>query len=224
MQKDFLAVIGLSWSLDLKRSGTELAIANQMDLGIGLQRKCCRISQDLSIWYSVVPVPWRGQLRSQGGGKATIHFKASDENVQLLLKIVMSISQFSLYGTVADMIKELPVGQRAPGKPVASGQLDKQEILTQLPLAELQANEERQGNLLQEYEQRFEKFIRRPEVIQTLLRIISRNWTIFLCSSITKRKSKSLFMPRKNHASRSKRNSNKKDGSKAMYDLPQFRT
>ena len=42
-------------------------------------------------------------------------------------------------------------------KPAASGQLDKQEILTQPPLAEVQANEERHGNLLQEYEQRFEK-------------------------------------------------------------------
>ena len=55
------------------------------------------------------------------------------------------------------MIAELPVGQRAPGTPVASVQLDKQEILTQPPLAEVQANEERQGNLLQEYKQRFEK-------------------------------------------------------------------
>ena len=56
-----------------------------------------------------------------------------------------------------DLIADSPVGQRAPGKSVASGQLDKQEILTQLPLAELQANEERQGNLLQEYEERFER-------------------------------------------------------------------
>ena len=54
------------------------------------------------------------------------------------------------------MIAELPVDQRAPGKPVASGQLDNQDIITP-PLAELQANEERQGNLLQENEQRFEK-------------------------------------------------------------------
>ena len=54
------------------------------------------------------------------------------------------------------MIAELPVDQRAPGKPVASGQLDKQDIITP-PLAKLQANEERQGNLLQENEQRFEK-------------------------------------------------------------------
>ena len=34
-----------------------------------------------------------------------------------------------------------------------SGQLDEQEILTQHPFAALQANEERQRNLLHEYEQ-----------------------------------------------------------------------
>ena len=71
--------------------------------------------------------------------------------------MVISVSPLSLYGAVADMVAELPVGRRAPGKPVASGRLDKQEILTQPPLAKWQANEERQGNPLQEYEQRFEK-------------------------------------------------------------------
>ena len=49
------------------------------------------------------------------------------------------------------------VSQKASEKPAAPGQLDKQEILAQLLFAEVQANEERQGNLLQEYEQRFEK-------------------------------------------------------------------
>ena len=71
--------------------------------------------------------------------------------------MVISVNQLSLYGAAAEMCEELPVGRRAPGKPVASGQLDRQEIITQPPLAELQANVERQGNLLQEYEQRFEK-------------------------------------------------------------------
>ena len=48
------------WSfLDLKRRGTELTIANQMDLGIELQRKCWWISQKPIILYSVAPVPWR---------------------------------------------------------------------------------------------------------------------------------------------------------------------
>ena len=54
--------------------------------------------------------------------------------------MVISINQLSLYGAVADMIAELPVDQRVPVKPVASGQLDKQEILTRPPFAELQAN------------------------------------------------------------------------------------
>ena len=81
------------------------------------------------------------------------------------------------------MLEELPVGQRTAGKPAASGQLDNQEILTQRPLAQVQANEERQGNLLQEYEQRFEKLSDRSEVIQTMLRSryeISRSETILL--------------------------------------------
>ena len=71
--------------------------------------------------------------------------------------MVVSVNQLSLYGAVADMIEELPVGRRVPEKPVASRQLDKQEIITQPLLEEVQANEERQGNLLQQHEQRFEK-------------------------------------------------------------------
>ena len=59
MLKDSLAVIGLSWGLELKRSGTELTIANQMDLGTELQRKCCSTSKDPVILHSVVPMPWR---------------------------------------------------------------------------------------------------------------------------------------------------------------------
>ena len=99
--------------------------------------------------------------------------------------MVISVNQLSIYGAIAEKIAELPVGQGAPGKPVASGQLDEQEILTQPPLAELQANGERQGNLLQKYEQRFEKL---SEVIQTMLRSrfeTSRSLTILLCSSVT---------------------------------------
>ena len=53
------------------------------------------------------------------------------------------------------------------------------------------------------------KIVRRPEVIQTMLRSrfeIFRSWTIILCFSVTKRKRKSIFMPRVYVASRSKRN------------------
>ena len=96
-------------------------------------------------------------MRRKGGGKTTIHFNGSTENIELLLQMVISVNQLSLHGPVADMIAQLPVDQRAPGKPVASGQLDEVEILTQPPLAELQATEEQQRNPLQEYEERFER-------------------------------------------------------------------
>ena len=156
MRKDSLAVIGLSWIW--KEVVQELTIANQMDLGIELQRNCCWISQKPIILYSVVPVPWREETwEAKKVERSQYTSMAAPKTFELLLQVVISVNQLSIFGAVADMIEELPVGRRALEKPVASGQLDKQEILTQPPLAEMQANEERQWNLLQEYEQRFEK-------------------------------------------------------------------
>ena len=57
----------------------------------------------------------RGQLRSKEGGQTSIHFNGSTENIELLLQMVISVNQLTLYGAVADMIAELPVGRRAPG-------------------------------------------------------------------------------------------------------------
>ena len=48
----------------------------------------------------------RGQFGSKGGGRTTIHFTASDDNVRLFLKMVISVNQLSLYRAVADLIKE----------------------------------------------------------------------------------------------------------------------
>ena len=129
--------------------------------------------------------------------------------LMLLLLMVISVTQLSLYGAVADMIAELPVGQRAPGKHAASGPLDKQEILTQPHLAEVQANEVRQGNLLQDYEQRFERF----SVDQKLARLCSEAGLrlveigqLFHALPSPRGKATQSFMPRIHDASRSKRN------------------
>ena len=93
----------------------------------------------------------RGDLRSKEGGKKSIHLIGSTQDIELLLQMVISVNQLSIYGAAADMIEVLTVGQRAVEKPKAPGQLDKVEILTPPPIAEVQAHEERQGNLLQEY-------------------------------------------------------------------------
>ena len=40
----------------------------------------------------------RGELRSKGKGKKSIHFKGSDETVELILCTVISVNQISIYG------------------------------------------------------------------------------------------------------------------------------
>ena len=107
------------------------------------------------------------------------------------------------------MIEELPVGQRVPGKPAAPGQLEKVEIITPHSLAEVQANEERQGNLLQKTSndlRNCQKTRSYPDYARSRFEI-SRNWTILLCFCVTKRKRKSIFMPRTYDVSRLRRNS-----------------
>ena len=84
----------------------------------------------------------RGELRSKASGKKSIHFNGSTQNIELLLQMFISVNQLSIFGAVADMIDELPVGQRVVVKPKAPRQLDKVEILTQPYRAEMQANEE----------------------------------------------------------------------------------
>ena len=72
----------------------------------------------------------RVQLRSKGGGETSIHFKGSMKSMYGKYWVappdghLRQSAQF-FYGAVADRIAQLPVGRRAPGKPVASGQLDR---------------------------------------------------------------------------------------------------
>ena len=49
----------------------------------------------------------RGELRSKGGGKKTIHFIGSEQNVELILRTVISANQFSIFGAAADMCREI---------------------------------------------------------------------------------------------------------------------
>ena len=59
----------------------------------------------------------RGELKSKGGGKKSIHFNGSGENVVLLLRTAISANQLSVYGAVANLCNELSEDFRALGKP-----------------------------------------------------------------------------------------------------------
>ena len=114
MLADSLAVIGLYWGLDQKKSGTELTLTDLTDHGINLQRIWWQISQDPVIQYFVPPVHLRGELRSKEESKKSMHFNGSDENIELLLRTVISANQPSFYGATADLCNVAPKDFRAP--------------------------------------------------------------------------------------------------------------
>ena len=82
----------------------------------------------------------RGELRSKEHGKKSIHFNGSDENIELLLRTVISANQLSIYGAVADLCNELSEGFRASVKPEAPDHLETMEIPTGLSDAETHTN------------------------------------------------------------------------------------
>ena len=48
----------------------------------------------------------RGQLRSKGHGKLSIHFAAVQETIETIFRIIVSASQLSLYGAAAETREE----------------------------------------------------------------------------------------------------------------------
>ena len=48
----------------------------------------------------------RGVLKSQGGGKLSIHYCADFETIETVFRTIISASQLSLFGAVAEMCEE----------------------------------------------------------------------------------------------------------------------
>ena len=99
----------------------------------------------------------RGEVRSNGRGKKSIHFNGSEENVELLHRTVLSANQLSVHGAVADLCKELSEDSMALGKLETLDHLESMEFLIGFSAAGFHTNEQQQGNLVQDYERRFEQ-------------------------------------------------------------------
>ena len=99
----------------------------------------------------------RGELRSKGGGKKSIHFNGSHENIELLLRKLISANQISIYGAIADLCNEILKDLEGSGETAAPDHLEKMEIPTDLSIAENSTNAQQRGNLVQEYERKFEQ-------------------------------------------------------------------
>ena len=49
----------------------------------------------------------RGQLKSKGGGKLSIHYCADVETIKTVFRTIISVNQLSLYGAVAECVKNM---------------------------------------------------------------------------------------------------------------------
>ena len=60
---------------------------------------------------------FRGQLKSKGHGKLSIHFDADQETIETFFRITVFANQLSLYGAVANMCEEFETHQDRSGQP-----------------------------------------------------------------------------------------------------------
>ena len=74
----------------------------------------------------------------------------------MILRTNISVNQLSIYGAEADLCKELAKASEVAVKPAANEDLESMDIPTELPVADPHTNAELQGNLLQDYEHKFE--------------------------------------------------------------------
>ena len=93
----------------------------------------------------------RGELRSKGGDKKSIHFNGSEENIELLFRTMISANQLSVYGAIADLCKNYPKIQKARGN------LKHLIIWRRWKFLLTHTNEQQQRILMQDYEQIFEQ-------------------------------------------------------------------
>ena len=80
----------------------------------------------------------RGNLKSKGHGKLSIHFAADYPTIETIFRIIIFANQLSLYGAVAHMCEEIETHQDRSGQPdVLMGQsIVLSEIKAEVPFAE----------------------------------------------------------------------------------------
>ena len=110
------------------------------------------------IFRATTPVS-RGQLKSKGHGKLSIHYAADLETVETIFRIIVSANQLSLYGAVAEICEEYEPLHERTGRPVVMGQtsssLVPSVIKTDVPLNN--DDHAHKDLLLQKYGERIEK-------------------------------------------------------------------
>ena len=98
-----------------------------------------------------------GELRSKAKGNKSIHFNGSDETVELILRTLISVSQLSNYGAVAGSCRELTKYSPSTRKHAEKENWESMAVPTEFLNANAISDRSVQGNLLREYERKFDE-------------------------------------------------------------------
>ena len=168
----------------------------------------------------------RRQLKSKGWGRITIHFTTCDGKYSVDPQDDHFCQSFQSLRSSSTFDQRIARRSESSGRLVAEDPTE-QEILILPPVAEVQANDERRWDLLQEYERKFEKTTRRPEVIQIVLWSrfeLGRDWTIFSMLLPSQNEPKNDCLAENTHYLEMTSEHVWKGGSKAMQNLDLSRT
>ena len=101
----------------------------------------------------------RGQLKSKGHGKLSIHYCADLETIQTVFRTIISVNQLSLYGEVAEMCEEYETFHDRTGQSVVGGQSSSSFVPSVIKTEVLLDCDDlaRKDLLLQQYGERIEK-------------------------------------------------------------------
>ena len=72
----------------------------------------------------------RGQLKSKGHGKLSIHYTADLETIETIFRIIVSANQLILYGAIAEMCEEYETLHERTLRPVVMGQSSSSLVLS----------------------------------------------------------------------------------------------
>ena len=109
----------------LKRSGILVKRTVHKELGIISRMKCCWNSQESGhpTFRATTPLS-RGQLKSKGHRKLSIHFAADECTIETIFRIIISVNQLSIYGAVAATCEEFENHQDGSGESDFDGSIN----------------------------------------------------------------------------------------------------
>ena len=76
----------------------------------------------------------RGQLKSKGRGKLSIHFAADQDTIDTIFRIILSVNQLSVYGAVAALCEEFEDHQERTGEILMGQSIVLGEVKAEAPL------------------------------------------------------------------------------------------